>query len=80
MGEQQRYFAYLVRLWTVRCNGEWVWRASADNAHTGEHHAFADLGQMATFLVTLAQDDGGTPPTDATDAPSPHFMPPVSGP
>jgi hypothetical protein len=52
MGGEQRYLAYLVRLWTVHDNGDLVWRASVENAHTGERHAFADLADLFDFLQT----------------------------
>jgi len=79
MGEQQRYHAYLVRLWTVQRNGEWVWRASAVNAHTGDRYAFGNLGELFTFLVTFTESHGASSPTDVIDAPNPRFVPPVSG-
>jgi hypothetical protein len=41
MADERRYLAYMVRLWSVHHNGDLVWRASAENAHTGERHAFA---------------------------------------
>ena len=78
MGEQQRYFAYLVRLWTVRRDDKWIWRASAVNAHTGEQHAFVDLDQMFTFLTMLTERDAASSPTDETDASRASFAPPVS--
>ena len=50
MADEQRYWAFLVRLWSVHHNGELVWRASAENAHTGERHGFADLSGLCRFL------------------------------
>ena len=50
MADERRYLAYLVRLWTVHHNGDLVWRASAENAHTGERRAFADLAGLFEFL------------------------------
>ena len=35
MAEEQRYLAYLVRLWTVHDNGLVVWSASEEDAHNG---------------------------------------------
>lgn len=50
------YRAYLVRLWPVHSGGQMVWRASAEDAHSGERHAFADLAGLFVFLeeATLA--------------------------
>ena len=50
MADERRCFAYLVRLWTVHSNGDLVWRASVENAHTGERRAFADLAGLFDFL------------------------------
>lgn len=60
MADEGRYLAYLVRLWAVQRNGDVVWRASAENAHTGEHRAFADVTGLLSFLQSLAAD---APPT-----------------
>ena len=57
MAEERRYLAYLVRLWTVHANGDLVWRASAENAHTGERRAFADLARLCEFLPAAAEQE-----------------------
>ena len=44
------YLAYLVRIWQVRSRGQLVWRASVENAHTGERQAFANLERLVGFL------------------------------
>jgi len=51
------YRAYLLRLWRT---AEGQWRASVEDAHTGERLAFATLGQLAAFLAreTAASSDG----------------------
>ena len=49
--ERQRpYLAYLLRLWQIQDKEETGWRASLENAHTGEKLAFADLDQLIAFL------------------------------
>ena len=48
--EEQRYKSYLVRLWQTESMGEWAWRASIENAHTGERKGFARLEQLFLFL------------------------------
>jgi hypothetical protein len=59
MGTQPpRYLAYLVRLWQVQDQGEFVWRASLEDAHTGERHGFASLEALVAFLVA---ETGGRP-------------------
>ncbi len=53
------YYAYLIRMWTARENGEVVWRASLENPHNGERLAFASLQRLFAFLQdqTAACDD-----------------------
>jgi len=52
MGTQPpRYLAYLVRLWQVQDRGVFVWRASLEDAHTGERHGFSDLKLLFAFLA-----------------------------
>ena len=52
MRERKRpYLAYLLRLWQVRDDeGLTGWRASVDNAHTGERRGFAGLVELFDFL------------------------------
>jgi len=52
--EDREYRAYMVRMWQVRCDGQLIWRASVENAHSGERRAFADLGHLFTFLEETA--------------------------
>jgi hypothetical protein len=42
------YHAYLLRLWRTAA-GEW--RASLEDAHSGDRRAFASLAQLADFLA-----------------------------
>jgi hypothetical protein len=49
-GESDGYQAYLVRLWRVRSQAGWQWRASLESPHTGERQVFADLVQLFAFL------------------------------
>jgi hypothetical protein len=50
MAGDQRYLAFMVRLWTVHHDGELMWRASVEDAHTSERHAFADVAELFDFL------------------------------
>jgi hypothetical protein len=48
--EPDAYQAYLLRLWRVRRQGRWQWRASLESPHTGERQAFGELAQLFAFL------------------------------
>jgi hypothetical protein len=49
--ERQRpYLAYLLRLWQIQDKGKIGWRASLENAHTGERQGFAGLAELFAFL------------------------------
>ncbi len=61
MTQDQNYVAFLVRLWSVHHNGEVVWRASAENAHTGERHAFADMESLFDFLRAAVEEEPAAP-------------------
>ncbi len=43
---KRRYLAYLLRLWQVWDKGQTDWRASVENAHTGEQQGFAGLAEL----------------------------------
>ena len=49
MADERHYLAYMVRLWTVHQNGDLVWRASAENAHTGDAAPSPTWRGCATF-------------------------------
>jgi len=49
------YLAFLLRLWCVDVEDGIAWRASLENAHTGERQGFADLEQMSAFLEERCQ-------------------------
>ena len=61
--EERRYLSYLLRLWQVRSEGELVWRASLESAHTGERQGFANLDDLFDFLqkqtATVLDANGG---------------------
>ncbi len=48
--EQSRYFAYMLRLWEVKPDGEQTWRASLEEPRTGERRGFASLEMLFDFL------------------------------
>lgn len=66
MADKRNYQAFLVRLWTVAQNGGFVWRASAQDAHTGGCVAFADLAGLYAFLTAVTEDAPGRENTDST--------------
>jgi hypothetical protein len=45
------YMAFLLRLWCVTDEDGVVWRASLEDAHTGERRGFAELQSLFAFLV-----------------------------
>jgi hypothetical protein len=49
--ERDAYHAYLLRLWRVRCQGRWQWRASLESPRTGERQLFGGLSQLFAFLI-----------------------------
>jgi hypothetical protein len=48
--EQQRYLAYMLRLWQISSDGEPIWRTSLESPHSGERHGFANLEMLFVFL------------------------------
>jgi hypothetical protein len=48
--QQQRYIAYLVRLWQTGLADTPIWRASLEDPHTGERRSFANLDVLFAFL------------------------------
>ena len=41
---------YLLRLWRIRCEGKWQWRASVRSPQAAERRSFAGLEQCFAFL------------------------------
>lgn len=50
---EQSYRAYLLRLWRADGEGGGAWRASLEDAHSGERRGFADLHALLRFLELL---------------------------
>lgn len=55
-GGQQRYLAYMLRLWEASSDEELDWRASLESPHTGERHGFANLETLFAFLEKKTGD------------------------
>lgn len=66
--ESDGYQAYLLRLWRVRCQGRWQWRASVDNPHTNEQHSFGTLAGLFTFLNDKTRQENPHSRVDRQDA------------
>lgn len=67
---RQTYRALLLRLWRVDSGGRATWRASLEDAHSGERHGFSDLPALHGFLQALL-DAPEHAPADAPDAARP---------
>ena len=50
MSREPRYVSYLLRLWQVQSQEGLVWRASLEQASTGERRGFATLADLYAFL------------------------------
>jgi hypothetical protein len=48
--EQPTYVSYLLRLWSIRIDGEKAWRASMESARTGRRQAFTNLEHLFEFI------------------------------
>ncbi|MFN2277455.1 MAG: hypothetical protein ACK2UR_07560 [Candidatus Promineifilaceae bacterium] len=48
--EKTTYRSFLLRLWRVEQNGDWIWRCSLEETGTGWHQKFVDLEAMFDHL------------------------------
>ena len=55
MKKSLNYFSYLLRLW--RESDAAPWRASLEDAHTGERRSFADAAKLLIFLREQMQSE-----------------------
>ena len=62
--QQPTALSYLLRLWPADSAGQLVWRASLENAQTGERLGFATLEQLFVFLMQQTEQTSEAP--DAT--------------
>lgn len=46
----QEYKAYLLRLWPAQGRGKTIWRASLEDAQSGECRNFTNLADLFTYL------------------------------
>ncbi len=52
--KQREYLAYMLRIWLVRDDRQLLWRASVENAQTGERRGFASLDDLFEYLRSQA--------------------------
>ena len=57
------YMAFLLRLWSVYEAGDVQWRASLEDARTGERQGFASLALLCEFLERLSASASNTSAT-----------------
>lgn len=57
-GAPPRYRSYVLRLWEVDSAGQRVWRASLQDANSGERRGFADLAALTAFLAEQTDTAG----------------------
>ena len=48
--EKATYRSFLLRLWQVEQNGDWVWRCSLEETGTGWHQKFVGLDALYSYL------------------------------
>lgn len=48
--EGPRYISYLLRMWQVKGERDWSWRASLESPGSGERRAFPSLERLIGFL------------------------------
>lgn len=56
---QSHYLAYMLRLWTVNGEGKLAWRASVEDALSGECRNFASLDALFDYLRARADRESG---------------------
>ena len=64
--EKRSYRAYMLRMWQIKVDGEYVWRVTLESSLTGERLGFANLDALFTFLrqqtgaaMDLDEGEGG---------------------
>jgi hypothetical protein len=58
--DSNRYFTFLLRLWPENSGAEAAagWRATLEDARSGERVGFANLEQLFTHLMQLVESGG----------------------
>ncbi|MCB9149030.1 MAG: hypothetical protein H6641_09740 [Caldilineaceae bacterium] len=53
----ESYHAYLLRIWREQHNEKIIWRASLEEAQSGQMHGFGSLRELFAFLETQTTTD-----------------------
>lgn len=70
---KQTYLTFLLRLWRVDAEGQVAWRASLEDAHSGERRGFGDLPALQGFLQALLEPqppERSAPPSGEASQPA----------
>lgn len=52
------YYSFLLRMWQVPSNDEYIWRIQLENVRTGEKCGFTSPEELATYLKQgITQED-----------------------
>lgn len=75
-GLEHDYRAYLLRMWQAGSQERPVWRASLEDATSGERQVFSEIADLVAFLQSLTGGQSGQPgppsdPPEAHSAPAP---------
>ena len=73
---KQTYLTFLLRLWRLDGEDPGAWRASLEDAHSGERRDFSDLAALQGFLQALLEPqppERSAPPSG--EAPQPAVPP-----
>lgn len=54
--EETGYRSFLLRLWLVKQDDEFTWRAILENPHTGQQQLFSSPKALDEFLRKLSQE------------------------
>jgi len=65
MNDERQYLAYMVRLWAVHRNSDVLWRASVENAHTGERLAFEDMESLCRYMNAKVAEVSAAPQSES---------------
>ncbi len=68
--KQPMHLAYLIRLWQVHSEGKTVWRASLEDAHSGEKRGFGSPAGLFAYLQEKLNLKPGWPENSDRPAPS----------
>ncbi len=58
--EEAGYRSFLLRLWRVKKDSEYTWRASLENPRTAQKYNFASLEALCEYLLkfnSVAEDE-----------------------